>query len=216
MRVRALDATAGAAVKAERDALQRGLAWLDPEDRTCGPFFVALLSVVRAWGGDAALRLLTPPPPDGGWGTGLRHPARDFLRLVAACADYLEATLGSRSLALQCLGAESARVYLAAAGGPLAQAVAARDAEALLDGLPAALDAALGFGRHRAYSLGLRHRRLACSADPLPPDFYLGLLQRLLLEVDVDGEVRAHTRGLGDVHYEVTWQPPAYRPPAVS
>jgi uncharacterized protein (TIGR02265 family) len=209
--VRALDATAGTAA-VERDALQRGLAWLGPEHRTCAPLFSALHSVVRAWGGEAALGALAPQPPAGGWGGLAQHGARDYLRLLAACAGYLEATLGSRSLALQCLGAESARAYLAAPGGPLARAVAARDAEALREALPAALDAALGFGRRRAYVLGLRHWRLACSADPLPPDFYLGLLQRLLLEVDVDGEVRAHTRGLGDVHYELSWQPPAFQP----
>ena len=206
--MRALDSP----VQVERDALQRGLAWLGPEDRTCAPLFGALLAVVRAWGGETALHRLTPQPPPLGWGSLPQHPARDYLRLLAASADYLEATLGSRSLALQCLGAESARVYFAAASGPLARAVVARDAEALREGLPTALDAALGFGRHRAYVLGLRHWRLVCSADPLPPDFYLGLLQRLLLEVDLDGEVRAHTRGLGDVHYELSWQLPQYPP----
>ena len=215
-RVRTLDATAGTAAAIERDALQRGLAWLGPEDRTCSPLFAALLGVVRAWGGEAALRTLTPPPPSAGWATGQRHSARDFLRLLSACAQYLETTLGSRPLALQCLGAEVARVYFGAATGPLAAVVAARDPEGLLERLAGALDVALGFGRHRAYALGQRHWRLGCSADPLPPDFYLGLLQRLLLEVDVDGEVRAHTRGLGEVHYEVTWQLPAYRPPALS
>jgi uncharacterized protein (TIGR02265 family) len=209
--VRAPDTRAESA-QAGPTGLQRSLAWLGPEDRTWGALFGALLGVVRAWGGEAAVRGLAQPPPPNGWAAAQVYPAQDFLRLVSACADYLEEMLGSRSLALQCLGAEAARTYFGAAGGPLAGAVATRDAVALLDRLPSTLDRALGFGRRRMHALGLRHRRLTCSADPLPADFYLGLLQRLLLEVDVDGEVHAHVRGLGEVSYECTWQaPPAPR-----
>ncbi|MBF5046175.1 DUF2378 family protein [Aggregicoccus sp. 17bor-14] len=193
---------------AEREALRRSLAWLGPEDRTWGALFCALQGVVRAWGGEGAVRGLAQQPPGGGWAAAQRYPAQDFLRLLAASADYLEEMLGSRELALQCLGAESARVYFGALSGPLAGAVAARDPVALLDRLPATLDRALGFGQHRMHALGLGHRRLSCSADPLPADFYLGLLQRLLLEVDVDGEVRAQPRGLGEVSYECTWTAP--------
>jgi uncharacterized protein (TIGR02265 family) len=203
--------TEGEAPRSDRELLQRGLAWLGPEERTRGALFAALLGVVRAWGGDTAAGALLPRRPSGGWSAAQLYPSQEFLRLMAACTDYLTEMLGSRELALQCLGAEVAHAYLAAPGGPLAGAVAARDPGALLERLPAVLDVALGFGRHRTHALGLRHRRLQCSADPLPADFYLGLLQRLLLEVEVDGEVHAHTRGLGDVGYDCTWQPPPTR-----
>ena len=51
MRLSALDSDP----QVERDALQRGLAWLGPEHRTCAPLFGALQAVVRAWGGECAL-----------------------------------------------------------------------------------------------------------------------------------------------------------------
>ncbi|WP_224244547.1 DUF2378 family protein [Hyalangium gracile] len=192
-------------------AYSRYVSLPSPSDTVRGMFFNGLLTLVKTYGGEPALKqcqgMLGDIRFERSFISFSSYPATDFLRLCVAASQVLAPSLGNPENTARQLGMYTSRDFLATMAGKSLMVLAGGSPHRLLGSISQAYRAAVSFGERKVSPRGDKSLVVSYTRDFFPPVHTEGVLLAVLEALKVKNpQVRSRSLGLLDSEYEVTWE----------
>jgi uncharacterized protein (TIGR02265 family) len=174
-------------------------------------FFSSLLGLVRAQGGESALRQCQQMLGDKRFQRSFisfaSYPATDFLRVAHAAAVMLAPHLGSAENTARRLGMSTVHDFTGSMAGKTLLSLSGASPLRLLGNIPSAYRAAVNFGERKVTPQGDKGVLIVFKRDFLPLAHSEGVILAVL-EASTAKNFRVRSRSLGplDSEYEVSWE----------
>ncbi|TQF09416.1 MULTISPECIES: TIGR02265 family protein [Myxococcus] len=187
--------------------LARRLALTTSRDKARGMFFLGVLDVVRRVAGEAARARCLTTSKERRFVPFFLYPINDFLRLSYCAAGLLAPRLGGFDRALETMGAQATRDFLASALGRTLLTAANGSPRRLVEHLPWGYSASVSYGERHVSWESERKGCLHMRRDFMPPPYHQGVLLAVLQTLGArDVRVEGHEPRLLDCDYALAWE----------
>ena len=185
--------------------LAQRLALVSPQDTTRGFLFSTALELVRTQEGERAWRRCTEAAGSSDFKSFFNYPISSFLRLAYAACDVLGAHYGGFDEAMQNLGFRVMPRFLDSAAGKLMLSLVTRDAQRLVEALPAIYRTSWDHGQCWVTWLGPQHARLDY-INAVPVAYFTGSVLQVLATAHLNGQAHGHQKSLSECSVELSWK----------
>jgi uncharacterized protein (TIGR02265 family) len=187
------------------------VAQTTPADTVRGMFFNGLLTLVRTYGGDPALKqcltLLGDRRFERSFISFSSYPAADFLRLCVAASQVLAPSMGSPENTARQLGMYTSREFLSSMAGKTLLMLSGGHPQRLIGSISQAYRAAVSFGERTVTARGEKAVIVTYKRDLLPLAHTEGVLLAVLEATHVKNpQIRSRPLAPLDSEYELTWE----------
>lgn len=181
------------------------------QDTVRGMFFNGLLTLVRTYGGEPALKqchtLLGDMRFERSFISFSSYPAQDFLRLCVAASQVLGPSLGNPEDTARQLGRYTSQDFLNSMAGKTLMVLAGGSPYRLLGSISQAYRAAVSFGERKVTKKGDKLIIVNYTRDFFPLVHSEGVLLAVLEALKLKNpQVRSRSLGELDSEYELTWE----------
>lgn len=187
--------------------LKERLSRATPEDTVRGLFFNGVLSTVRTFADEEAVRRCRVMMSQSRFFDFFSYSLFDFLRLAFAAAQYISPRQGGFDAGLHRLGQQGMRDFLASMAGKTFLSFSGTDARRMLTNLPVLFRTAVSYGERSVEWTGSRRCRLIMKRDFMPPAYQEGAIETALQILHPKFvTVRSVPTGMLDNEYLISWE----------
>ncbi|MGV3623168.1 MAG: TIGR02265 family protein [Archangium sp.] len=184
------------------------VAACESTDRVRGMMFNELLALVnRQLGAEGVAKVRAVLPPDAKYRDLVSYPISDFLKLMFAAADLLEAKMGSVELAIRACGAATVDAFARTPGGRVFFGVLSLAGPSqLLARAQTGYTTVVTYGRRSFTPSSDSSGTIVMHDDMQPVAYHEGVLEAVLRNVGYDGTVRGKSIDVNTAEYSVSWK----------
>jgi len=192
----------------DKTDMERRVAAAGPADKLRGYFFQRVVELVsQRISADAANRILAPLRPEG-YAALKNYPAAEFFRLLYAAVDKLAPGMGVEAAFRACGAASLDGFATSAAGLAIFGVMAAFGNPAkLASQVNLAYACGVTYGKREFRQTGSSGGTLRYRGNYAPPAYHEGVILRALEAVGYRGHVKHTEKSVGDVDFEISWEP---------
>ena len=182
------------------------LAVTKPNDGVRGLFFKVVFDFVTQQAGAAALSQIRTGTLARDISELRTYPASDYVTLLYAAADVLEAKLGPEDTVFNACGRACVRRFSTGPGQVVFGILGKGDPQRLFAQTRVAFSTVVTYGKREHRPAGPKACIISYRGDMQPAAYHVGIFEGALEALGFKGTVTARTLGIDSVDYEITWE----------